>query len=106
VRARQFVGDWQGVKKYPFPAAEAQGLMIGDDFVIISGFKRGWNDVTDENFALNLSDPNAEWRKLADMPIPEGVTHSGFVVIGQKFYMCGGVRSNRSISFHLQWLLC
>ena len=68
VHALQFVGDWKGGKAYPLNVAEAQGKLIGDDFIIISGFKNGWTKVTNRNFALDLSDPNAEWRELAVMP--------------------------------------
>jgi hypothetical protein len=91
--ALQFVGDWKGGKAYPLNVAEAQGKLIGNDFIIISGFDNGWTQVTNRNFALDMSNPNAEWRELAVMPVfPEGITHSGYVVIGQKFFMCGGVR--------------
>ena len=64
--------------------------MIGSDLVIISGFKNGWNYVTKETYALDTSDPNAQWRRMDDLPASDGVTHSAFAVVGQKLYMCGG----------------
>jgi N-acetylneuraminic acid mutarotase len=64
--------------------------MIGKDLIIISGFKNGFYDVTAENYALDVSDPNAKWRRMDDLPVPDGITHAGFAVVGQKLYMCGG----------------
>jgi len=92
----QFVGNWESLKKYPIPVAEAQGAMIGNDFILFSGFTNGYGQCTTKNYALDITDANADWRELADFPIAKGVTHSANVVVGKKFYMCGGVRMSPS----------
>ena len=85
-----WIGYWEGSKQYPITVAEAQGTMIGDDFVIMSGFKNGYINVTAETYALNMSDPAANWRRMDDMPVALGITHVGFALIGKKAYRCGG----------------
>jgi Kelch motif len=64
--------------------------LIGNDMVIFGGFKNGYNMATNETYALDLSVPNAMWRRMDDMPVPSGITHQGLVVIGTKAYLCGG----------------
>ena len=52
----KFVDGWKSATKYPMPVAEAQGAMIGKDFVIISGFHEpdgGYDATTKENYALD-----------------------------------------------------
>jgi len=77
---------------YPLMVAEAQGLMIRKDLVIISGFSGSFSKVTKKVYALDTSDPNAEWRPMDDIPdaIQNGITHAGFALVGEKVYMCGG----------------
>jgi hypothetical protein len=90
----QFVGEWQGYwagsKQYPITVAEGQGGLIGKEFVIFSGFKNGYTNVTTETYALDMSNASAKWRRMDDMPISEGMTHIGCVVVGMKAYICGG----------------
>ena len=76
----------------PYSTLEAQGAVIGKDFVMIGGFANGIKAATTKTYSLDTSDPNADWQKMDDLPISQGVTHGAFVVVGQKFYMCGGVR--------------
>jgi len=66
--------------------------MIGNDFVIISGFRGSYRAATAENYALDTTNSNASWRRMDDLPElqSQGITHGAFVVIGNKFYMCGG----------------
>ena len=64
--------------------------MIGKDFVLISGFSTSWGKTTAKTYALDVTNPNASWRSMDNLPEPKGITHSAFVVIGMKFYMCGG----------------
>jgi hypothetical protein len=68
----QFVGDWETSTKYPVGTSEAQGAIIGDDLVIISGFIDGISKANNKNFALNLRNPNASWRPIDDLPISSG----------------------------------
>ena len=70
--------------------AESQGSMIGRDFVIFSGFKNGYSMATTETYALDMSVSNAQWRRMDDMPFPQGLTHLGIAVNGMKAYLCGG----------------
>lgn len=64
--------------------------MIGEDFIITSGFKNGYSSATPETYALNLFTPGASWRRMDDMPFPLGLTHLGVAVKGMKAYFCGG----------------
>jgi len=89
----EFDGGWENSVGYPFPTAESQGAMIGNDFIVISGFHAsggGYGAATAQNYALDTSNSNAKWRRMDDLPVKEGITHGAFVVIGKKFYMCGG----------------
>ena len=78
------------LKPYPINVAEAQGSMIGKDFVIFSGFKNGYSMATTETYALDMSASDASWRRMDDMPFPQGLTHLGIAVVGMKAYICGG----------------
>ena len=64
--------------------------MIGNDLLLISGFTIHYGQATAQCFALDLTNPDAEWRRMDDLPVHEGITHGAFVVIGMKLYMCGG----------------
>lgn len=86
----QFTGPWVKTKLYPIGTAEAQGKIIGDDLVVISGFKNGISSATNKNYALNLRNSNANWREMDDLPVAEGITHGAFAQAGTKVYMCGG----------------
>lgn len=90
--ALQFDGDWEwGAYEYPLSVAEAQGGRIGDDLVIIGGFKDGYDATTTDTFALNMSNPDGGWRPLDSLPVYVGVTHGAFALIGDTtMAMCGG----------------
>jgi N-acetylneuraminic acid mutarotase len=77
-------------KPYPISVAESQGSMIGNDFVIFSGFKNGYSNATTETYALDMSVSDASWRRMDDMPFPQGLTHIGIAVAEMKAYICGG----------------
>jgi hypothetical protein len=64
--------------------------MIGNDFVITSGFKDGYTAATPETYALDMFTLNATWRRMEDMPFPLGLTHLGVAVKGMKAFFCGG----------------
>lgn len=57
---------------------------------MISGFSNGISSATKKNYALNLRNPNADWREMDDLPVAEGITHGAFAQDGTKVYMCGG----------------
>lgn len=78
------------MKPYPLPVQEGQGGIIGSDFVIAGGFTINYESVTAKVYAIDLYDPDAEWRRMDDLPRPEGITHGAFVILGSKMYMCGG----------------
>lgn len=80
---------------YPIPVSEAQGTMIGRDFLITSGFKGGYAVATTETYALDVFTPGASWRRMDDMPFPMGLTHLGVAVKGMKAYFCGGYTGAR-----------
>lgn len=83
----RLIGDWETLKSYPLTVLEAQGAIIGDDFVVISGFTNGVSSATNHNYALDLTNPNANWRRVADLPVRQGITHGAFAVVGTKLYM-------------------
>ena len=64
--------------------------MLGRDFVLVSGFMSTYQQSTAETYALDTTDPNAPWRRMDDLPVSAGITHAASVVIGTKYYMCGG----------------
>jgi hypothetical protein len=89
------VGSWTRAKSggtvpYPIQVAEAQGTVIGNDFVITSGFKSGYSMATTETYALDMFKTNDTWRRMDDMPFPMGLTHRGVAVKGMKAYFCSG----------------
>ena len=96
----EFVGDWEGVKtaagvdlNYPMPVAEAQGAVVGDHFLIVSGFNDddgGYSAATLQNYARDLSIADAPWVAVDDLPTDWGITHGGFVVVENVYYQCGG----------------
>lgn len=85
-----FVGGWEPAKQMPKPLAEAQGGVIGNYFFVTCGFDTGFFQTTTDTYRRDLSKPDAEWEKQDDYPLDEGVTHGATVVIGDKFYICGG----------------
>jgi len=68
--------------------------MIGNDFFLCGGFHEeplgGIRAATARSWKLDTSNPAATWVENDNMPISIGVTHGGSVVVGQKFYLCGG----------------
>ena len=87
----RFTSAWDSnTAHYPIQVAEAQGTMIGRDFIITSGFNGGYTTATPETYALDMWTPNAAWRRMDDMPFPTGLTHLGVAVKGMKAYFCGG----------------
>ena len=66
--------------------------MIGNDFLIFSGFSRVWNLATTKVYARNVDEKYSVWRRMEDMPGPggNGITHAATAIIGSKFHMCGG----------------
>ena len=87
----QFVGAWEATKSYPLPLSEAQGALFGNDFVLISGFTVKFNTLTTKVYALDVTNPTANWREMTPIPLAAGLTHGGFAKVGtNKLYICGG----------------
>jgi N-acetylneuraminic acid mutarotase len=86
---QQLEGSWQSRVSH-YPVAEAQGAMIGTSMVIVGGFLPGFGNVSVETYAFDTANSSAVWERMDDYPFPIGVTHAAFVVVGSKFYMCGG----------------
>jgi N-acetylneuraminic acid mutarotase len=85
------IGSWKAHStKYPIPAGEAQGGIIGHDLVIVSGFTLDYGQATPQCYALNLHISGSTWRRMDDYPIVNGITHAAFVIDGLKLYICGG----------------
>jgi len=66
--------------------------MIGDDFMIVSGFSKDWQSTTKKVFALNVSEKDAIWRRMDNFPGQgrNGITHAATAIVENKFFMCGG----------------
>jgi hypothetical protein len=76
---------------YPFAVKETQGVLIGSDIVIISGFMNGLVSGTNQTYARDITGQKGiGWRRMDDMPVAIGVTHGAFAVVGKKIYFCGG----------------
>jgi hypothetical protein len=82
------VGDWESWERYPIPVAESMGALIGDDFVIVSGFSGTFNNVTTRVFAFDTKNATAKWREMDAVPVT-GFTHAGYAVNGSVLYICG-----------------
>ena len=39
---------------------------------------------------MDTTAPSIVWQPVDDLPTPVGITHAAQVIIGTKFYMCGG----------------
>lgn len=101
----QLIGNWvsgipNGVK-YPISIAEAHGAVIGTKFLIVSGFLNGFNDATEKSYCIDSQNPGEGWLpkdiltddlSLEGTALSQGITHAGFVAVGSKMYLCGGVR--------------
>jgi N-acetylneuraminic acid mutarotase len=91
LRTIKLASTWPAlVPKYPIPVGEANGGLVGNDLVIISGFYNGVNQCTTQNYALDITNPSASWRRMDDHPIALGISHTMTVIVGMKIYMCGG----------------
>jgi N-acetylneuraminic acid mutarotase len=86
----QLVGNYEDYVEYPLPIGESQGGIIGRDLLVFSGFTDGFGQSTARCYAKNLDDDKAQWRRMDDLPISEGLTHGAVVIVGLKAYMCGG----------------
>jgi hypothetical protein len=64
------------------------GAMIGDDFVIVSGFSETFDNVTQQVFAFDTRNATPQWREMDPVPVP-GFTHAGYAVDGSVLYICG-----------------
>lgn len=91
----QFVDEhWQPAgPRYPIRRiTEAQGLLVGNDMVILSGFTQNLTITTNHTYARNVLEINSPWRRMDDLPMPVGITHAATLAIGMKVYFCGGYK--------------
>lgn len=89
--AKQFEGaSFASATAYPFKLAEAQGMIVGDKYVIYGGFKDAWITPTAATHTLDLTNPAATWQRDDDIPQPTGLTHGAHIHVGNKLYNCGG----------------
>jgi N-acetylneuraminic acid mutarotase len=82
--------SWNGDTPLPHHIAEAHGAMIGNDLVVFGGFYEVWVNTTRQVHALDTSSAAESWRSMEDVPGADGITHVAFVLLGSKYYMCGG----------------
>lgn len=83
--------DWEGFSpSYPLKIREGQGLMIGNDLVVFGGFFNNFANVTNHTYALDVTVPGSSWRRMDDLPLPVGITHAAYALVGTKAYVCGG----------------
>jgi hypothetical protein len=88
----QFIDSgWQNyAPNYPLRIGEPQGLIIGDDMIIIAGFTDYYTTVTNHTYAREITDNDSLWRRMDDMPMELGITHTALAHKGSKAYICGG----------------
>jgi len=102
----RLVGNWiTNNVKYPRGVSEAQGDIIGNDFLIVGGFwdeNGGIKGGSLRNWVRDLSEPETQWREVDPLPTEYGITHGAFVVVGNVFYMCGGYQGTTSIAFAIK----
>ena len=79
--------SWDEVTKYPLIVTEAQGQIMANEFIIVSGFTDYYTNCTDKAHAIDLYNTEGGWRELAPLPVAEGITHAATVAIGDQFYM-------------------
>jgi len=60
------------------------------EFLIASGFVNDWSIVTKNVYKLDTTVGSANWVRQDDIISPDGISHTGFAFVGQKFYVCGG----------------
>jgi len=72
----------------------SQGAIIDGEFIVNGGYNAEryprLPTATAETYVLNVTDPDAAWIRMDDIPIPEGVTHTATAQVGTKWYLCGG----------------
>jgi N-acetylneuraminic acid mutarotase len=93
---RKLVGDWERWEEYPISVAESMGSIIGNDFVIVSGFSGNFNSVTKKVFAIDVKNVSAKWREMDEVPV-QGFHHAAFAVDGLVMYICGAYSGGLSI---------
>jgi len=91
VGTKQFVGQWEPMKQYPKPLAESHGGIIAEQYLFMTGgFDSGYGQTTSDTYRLDLTDPDAVFEKQDSYPRARGITHGASVIVGNKFYICGG----------------
>jgi hypothetical protein len=65
------------------------GGIVGNDFIVVSGFSAIWENVTKKVFALNTVDPKATWREMDEVPTEQGFSHAAFAIDENNVYICG-----------------
>lgn len=65
--------------------------MIGNDIIISSGFINRLTDATNQTYARDVTGSKGSgWRRMDDLPVAKGITHSAATTVGNKMYLCGG----------------
>jgi hypothetical protein len=65
-------------------------MVNSSTFVIFGGFYPWWNSATNATFVLDTSKSASMWKRVDDVPIPQGLTHGAHIVRQSKIYNCGG----------------
>ena len=58
--------------------------------MIFAGFVRGLVNVVNQTYAKDVTKTNSTWRRMEDVPIPVGISHTPTALVGRKVVMCGG----------------
>ena len=75
--------------------AESEGLRIGKDLVVISGFTKTFiGNLSRQVYAYDTTQNplwSSKWRTMDDIPSIIPSTHAGFVLVNDTdLYLCGG----------------
>lgn len=77
---------WQSVPSMPVPVFEAQGIVVANKLYVFGGFYTDDAQAFDQSYIFDPKDNS--W--VANVPLPEPITHGGMTADETNIYMAGG----------------
>lgn len=91
------IGAWERLVNSPLSLGEAQGGIVSNTNLILTGGFLNFTTVSRETYTLDVRAPNLNfrtsnvtWNKMDDFPSTLGVTHAAEAFYKSKMYICGG----------------